>query len=111
MNWQKLQSTDQIQDIKDQSMIKPVLIFKHSTRCAVSSMSMNRVSKKWKPDDADRITPYLLDLISFREISNLVASEFSIAHQSPQILIVKEGKVVYTDSHFGISYSAIMSKL
>lgn len=111
MNWQKLQSADQIEDIKAQSMEKPVLIFKHSTRCSISGMSMSRVSRQWKPEDEAKITPYLLDLISYREVSGLVADEFETPHQSPQILIIKGGKMVYTDSHFGISYSGIMSKL
>lgn len=111
MNWQKLTSADQIQEIKQQSLEKPVLIFKHSTRCSISSMSLDRLLRKWKSGDEEKVLPYFLDLIEHRDISDLVAQEFSVYHQSPQVLLIHEGKVVYNDSHFGISYAGIMSKV
>ena len=111
MNWHKLTSVDQIQEIKETSQEKPVLIFKHSTRCSISSMSLDRLLRKWKPEDIEQIVPYYLDLIAFRDLSDEVARQFLVPHQSPQVMIIKNGVSVYDSSHFGISYPEIMSQV
>ncbi|NVJ87125.1 MAG: bacillithiol system redox-active protein YtxJ [Algoriphagus sp.] len=111
MNWQKLTQVEQLEEIKRQSFDRPVLLFKHSTRCSISSMSLDRLSRNWQPSDEEKVTPYFLDLISYRDLSNQVAMLFGIPHQSPQVILVKNGQVVYDNSHFGISYQEIMSKI
>ncbi len=111
MNWQKLTQVEQIEEIKRQSKDRPVLIFKHSTRCSISSMSLDRLARNWRSEDDEKVTSYFLDLISYRDLSNQVAKEFGVPHQSPQVILVKNGQVVFDDSHFGISYQAIMSKI
>lgn len=110
MNWNKLESPAQLAEIKELSKSKPVLIFKHSTRCSISSMSLDRLLRKWKSEDSERITPYYLDLIAYRNLSDEVARDFSIPHQSPQVLIIRDGVSVYDSSHFNIAYPEIMSK-
>lgn len=111
MNWNKLTEADQIQEIKALSKEKPVLIFKHSTRCSISSMSLDRLLRKWKDTDSDTVTPYFLDLIASRAMSDLVAKEFGVPHESPQVLLIKNGEVVYDNSHFGISYAELMGNI
>lgn len=111
MNWQKLTHIDQLEALNRASEEKPVLIFKHSTRCSISSMTLNRLLRHWKFEDSDRIEPYFLDLIAYREVSNAVATDYGIPHASPQVLVLKSGQVVYSDSHFGISYEGIMSQV
>lgn len=111
MNWNKLTQPGQISEIKALSESTPVMIFKHSSRCSVSSMSLDRLLRKWKNGDEEKIAPYFLDLIAYRELSNLVAQEFGVPHESPQILLIKNGTAIYDDSHFGISYSDIMAKV
>ncbi|WKN30595.1 bacillithiol system redox-active protein YtxJ [Porifericola rhodea] len=106
MNWNKLDKVDTLQEIKEKSNLQPILIFKHSTRCSISSMALNRLERDWKTDEAN-IQAYFLDLIKNRDISNEVASTFNITHQSPQVLIIKDGKCVYDNSHMGISYREI----
>lgn len=108
MNWNKLTHPGQIQEIKALSSEKPVLIFKHSTRCAVSGMSLNRLERKWKDQDSDKIAPYFLDLIAHRDVSNQVASEFGVPHESPQVLVIKNGEAVYDQSHYSISLPDIL---
>ncbi|MEY3648947.1 MAG: hypothetical protein RLZ13_1832 [Bacteroidota bacterium] len=110
MNWNKLTSEEQIDQVITASAEKPVLLFKHSTRCSISSMSLDRLLRNWKPEDADKITPYYLDLIAFRSLSNLVAERFGIPHESPQVLLIQNGKVTYHESHYGISYAEIMKQ-
>ena len=107
MNWNKLTSEAQIDQLISESDEKPVLIFKHSTRCSISSMSLDRLLRNWKEEDSDQIIPYYLDLIAYRSLSNLVAERFGIPHESPQVLLLKDGKVTYHESHYGISYAEI----
>jgi bacillithiol system protein YtxJ len=111
MNWNKLTQADQIEEIKALSEDKPVLIFKHSTRCSISSMSLDRLIRKWKESDEEKVTPFFLDLIASREMSDLVAKEFRIPHESPQILLIKNGQVVYDNSHMSISYVELMGNI
>jgi bacillithiol system protein YtxJ len=110
MNWNKLTSEEQIDQVIAASDQKPVLLFKHSTRCSISSMSLDRLLRNWKEEDSERITPYYLDLIAFRSVSNLVAERFGIPHESPQVLLIQKGKVTYHESHYGISYAEIMKQ-
>jgi bacillithiol system protein YtxJ len=110
MNWNKLTSEEQIDQVIFESAAKPVLLFKHSTSCSISSMSLDRLLRNWKPEDADKITPYYLDLLAYRNLSNLVAERFGIPHESPQVLLIQNGKVTYHESHYGISYAEIMNQ-
>ena len=73
-------------------------------------MSLDRLLRNWKPEDADKITPYYLDLIAFRSVSNRVAERFGVPHESPQVLLMQKGKVTYHESHYGISYAEIMKQ-
>ncbi|MDN3204334.1 bacillithiol system redox-active protein YtxJ [Algoriphagus sediminis] len=110
MNWKELTTEEQLEEIKRVSKEKPVLIFKHSTRCSISSMSLNRLLRKWQESDSQKVEPYFLDLIAHRDISDLVARQFEVYHQSPQAIIIKNGKAVYDSSHFNISYQDILSQ-
>ena len=101
MNWHHLSSTDQIEELKRISKTKPVLIFKHSTRCAISSMALNKLERKWQENI---IEPYFLDLIRYREISNRVEREFGIPHESPQAILLKDERPIYNSSHSGIDF-------
>ena len=110
MNWNKLNSEEQIDQLITESAEKPILLFKHSTSCSISRMALDRLLRNWKTEDSDIITPYYLDLIAFRSLSNLVAERFGIPHESPQVLLIEKGKVTYHESHYGISYAEIMKQ-
>ncbi len=105
--WIELNSVEQLNTIKEQSNTKPVVIFKHSTRCSISSMALNRLNRSEKPDD---IAFYYLDLISHRNISNQIAEEFKVHHQSPQVLLIKNGECTYEESHNGIDMVEIVEQ-
>lgn len=94
-----LTEADQIEDIINSSAEKPVLIFKHSTRCGISSVILNRFDKKMTKLDK---AYYILDILNYRSLSNLIQDKFGIRHQSPQLLVIKNGKVVAHDSHSGV---------
>lgn len=109
MNWKKLTEASQLEEIKELSKTKPVLIFKHSTRCSISSMSLDRLLRNWKTEDGEKVVPYFLDLIAYRKLSDQVEEEFGVSHESPQVLIIRDSKAVYDNSHYGISYPEIMA--
>jgi bacillithiol system protein YtxJ len=111
MDWIKLENLSQLEQIKKISTEKPVLIFKHSTRCSISSMAFDRLLRNWKQEDTEKVTPFFLDLIRYRNISDQISSVFGVYHQSPQIILIKEGQAIYDNSHMGISYPDIMSKV
>ncbi|WP_114752430.1 bacillithiol system redox-active protein YtxJ [Pleomorphovibrio marinus] len=111
MSWKKLNNISQIEEIVNESKEKPVLVFKHSSRCSISSMAWNRVERNWKKEDSEKISPYFLDLIAFRDVSNAVSEAFKIPHASPQVILIKDGKAVYANSHMGINYQDILSNI
>ena len=110
MNWNVLDSESQIEELKKDSFHQPVVIFKHSTRCAISSLALDRLENAGKNGD-DRFTPYFLDLIRYRHISDQIAREFDVFHESPQLIMLRDGKAVYHNSHLGISYGDLVSHL
>ena len=105
--WIFLTSVDQLEEIESKSFEKPQIIFKHSTRCSISSISMNKFVKNYSiaQEDADL---YYLDLLSYRELSNEVGYKFQIMHQSPQVLVIKKGEAVYDASHYAIQTDKIL---
>ena len=100
MNWIQLQSTDQLNEIKNLPGYS--IIFKHSTRCSISMMAKRRFELDW--DSLPEELPlYFLDLIQYREISNQIAQLFHVHHESPQLLLIKDGECILDQSHGGIS--------
>ncbi len=109
MKWNELKSTSQLDQIREESMTKPVLIFKYSNRCSVSQLALDRFERKWSDEKAAGIKPYFLDLISFRELSNLIARQFNVQHESPQVLLIRNGEAVYDGSHFDIDFEQMVA--
>lgn len=109
MGWNHLKNKSQVDDIaKVSSHKKPCLIFKHSTSCSISQIANHRIKELEEYQDLDL---YYLDLLSYREVSNYIAEVFSVHHESPQVLIIKEGDCVYEESHLGIDKSEIFENL
>lgn len=105
MEWISLSDEKQLQTIISESEKKPQVIFKHSTRCSISSVAYQRLQKAQKPADIDF---YFLDLIKYRPLSNKVAEMFGVVHESPQILVIKDGQCVFDESHLSISIDEIL---
>lgn len=109
MEWQTLQHESQLDEIINVSNDHPVVIFKHSTRCSISSAAKGRLERHWENQNAKKLEAYYLDLLNYRNISNKIAEVFNVQHESPQALVIKEGKCVYTSSHYDISYEDLLS--
>jgi bacillithiol system protein YtxJ len=108
MDWIIINSPAQLAEIKEKSKVKPQVIFKHSTRCAISGMAKSRLERSKKPDNIDF---YYLDLINYRSVSRQVAEDFNVWHESPQVLVIKDGECVYDESHSAIRMEDIMAEV
>jgi len=104
MEWIQLTSEAQLAEISEKSAQRPQVIFKHSTRCSISAVALKRLEKGGEPADVDF---YYLDLLNYRSVSNKVADTFGVSHESPQVLIIKNGQCTFDESHLGISMSEI----
>ena len=109
LNWNQITSEEDIEKLKEDSKDKKVLIFKHSNRCGVSSRVLSRLEKDWQPEASDKIVPYFINLNSYRNLSNKIAQDFGIRHESPQALLISGGVCIYNDSHFGIEFNDIVN--
>jgi bacillithiol system protein YtxJ len=102
INWNKITSVAQLDAIAERSNTVPCLILKHSTTCSISAMAKARLERNWDFEAAD-IEPYYLDLLSFRPISAAIAERFAVHHESPQVLLIRNGECMYDASHLDIS--------
>lgn len=103
--WQEITEEKELEEILKASFDRPVFIFKHSTRCGISAMALSRLTSDLEPDDDYGM--YILDLLSYRSISNLIAEKLQVLHQSPQLIVLRNGEVVHQSSHSAIKAKVI----
>jgi bacillithiol system protein YtxJ len=106
MAWIVLSKAEEVEAIKAKSFEKPQCIFKHSTRCSISGIAKNRIEAQLSTLSV-QADLYYLDLLSYRSISNLVSEIFKVPHESPQLLLIKNGECVFEESHLGIQSEEI----
>ena len=103
-----MESAEQLSGIKQQQGYS--IIFKHSTRCSISLMAKRRFEMDWE-SLPDNVPVYFLDLIKHRDISNQIAEDFQVYHQSPQLLLIKDGECILDQSHSSISLEEALAEL
>lgn len=109
MNWTNIESEQIWQEVKKESHEQKVLIFKHSTRCPISASALSKLEKNWQEVDNEKVKPYFLDLIAYRNLSRLIEQESNVRHESPQAIVLEKGEVVYHNSHMSIDYQDIIT--
>ncbi|GGF18183.1 bacillithiol system redox-active protein YtxJ [Flavobacterium limi] len=109
VNWTELTNELQLLEVEAISNEKPVVIFKHSTRCSISRMALKQFEREY--DLNDIVDAYFLDLITYRGISNEIARRFNVYHESPQLILIKNGKAVYDVSHSDIDAAVLKNKI
>ncbi len=107
MNWLELKSESDLAELISKSFESKlgVAIFKHSTRCSISFLAKKRLESSWS--FGDELPIYYLDLLSHRNISDEIVRQISVKHESPQLIVVKDGNPIYDASHLSISVSDI----
>lgn len=106
-NWKDLTSVQQLNDLIEASKESPVVLFKHSTRCSVSLMAKRTLDRMWNLDP----DVYYLDLLQHRDVSNAIADLLDVTHQSPQLIVVKDGQAVHHASHGFINVDDVAAVL
>lgn len=107
MNWNTLSTEAQWNEILNASYQKPQLVYKHSTRCPTSTMVKSRLERAAAPDGIDF---HYLDLIAYRAVSNRIEADLNVRHESPQVLLVKNGKCIFHESHMAIMMDDIAAQ-
>lgn len=111
MNWIQLNSIEQLSEITQESENQQILIFKHSTTCSISATALARIERKWNQAELSDTKTYFLDLLRYRPISGAVATTYKVEHESPQVLLIKNGNCIYHESHWAISYEDIKEQI
>ncbi|MBT8262303.1 MAG: bacillithiol system redox-active protein YtxJ [Bacteroidia bacterium] len=104
--WDRLTRIEQLDEIVEISKSVPVAIFKHSTSCGISRMALRQFEGSYDLE-ANQMRLFYLDLLSYREVSNEVSIRFQVIHQSPQLIVIKNGIAVHSASHHGIMTSRL----
>ena len=112
-DWKVIENTGQLEEIQKESFQKPVVIFKNSTRCGISQSTLNHLKESMADIEVNNpeISFYLLDIVQFRNISSHIAQKFMVQHESPQLLLVENGKCTYHKNHWNISYTDLIRYL
>lgn len=106
LNWENLVDISQLDDLIEESYEKIVIIFKFSTQCGISRMAFNEFEKDFHYKE-EEVKCYYLDILSYRTVSNEVADRFKVTHESPQLLVIKSGRVIDNSSHENIDAKSI----
>lgn len=101
LQWLPLEDIKELDEIEKLSFEKPIAIFKHSTRCSISRFSLKQFEREFGIE-TDKMDLYFLDLLAHRNISDAIALRFQVQHQSPQLIIIKNGQAIYNASHSDI---------
>lgn len=108
MDWINLNSVEQLTEINEKSKNKTQVIFKHSTRCSVSTFAKRILSDEYSDEIKKNADVYYLDLIAFRKISNSIANYYGVVHESPQILVINNGECTFNASHSDVSFKSAL---
>ena len=109
MNWIELTSTSQVDSITEEYLTSTIVIFKHSTRCSISSMALSGFERNWNKEVECNL--YFIDLIAHRDVSQKLAELSGVIHQSPQAIVVSANKIIYSATHSGIDAADIESRI
>lgn len=109
MDWLPLTQISTLDDIHEESYKSPCIIFKHSTTCPISFAAKMRLDDY--SSDTVKAKAYFLDLLQYRAISNAIAEKYSVHHESPQVIVIKDGECIYDESHLDITANSLSEQL
>lgn len=109
--WKKMENEEDLAEAIQVSNDKPVVVFKHSTRCIISKTVLRNFENELESNENASLYFYYLDLLNYRDISNKIAKDFGVTHQSPQVMVIKNQEIIYHSSHDRISLQSILKEL
>lgn len=108
MNWNQLTTEEELAFILAKSYVQPQVIFKHSTRCSISQVIKTRLEKA---ESIPNVDYHYLDLITYRSLSDKISKDLDVYHESPQVLLIQNGKCVFYESHMAIRMADIVAEV
>lgn len=107
--WKKIESEDDLKIAIENSYAYKIAIFKHSTSCFISKTVLKNLEREIESlENTGSIADlYFLDLLAYRSLSNKIAEDLEIRHESPQLLVIENGKVINHASHQDISINQL----
>jgi len=109
-SWLVLDQENRISELIAKSHEQPVAVFKHSVSCGISNMAKFQLENGWDIS-SDELAFYYLDLLAHRKISNQIAEQLKVVHQSPQLILLERGEVVFDTSHHGVHLTGLKHAL
>jgi bacillithiol system protein YtxJ len=106
LEWYNLGSISDLEAAISYSHKEPILLFKHSTRCSISSSALERLKRNWSGQSV-KVRSFYLDLLNHKDVSQEIATRLGVEHQSPQMLLVKDGVAVFNSSHMDIDFNDV----
>jgi bacillithiol system protein YtxJ len=108
--WGRLSDTSDLKKLNEASFSKFQMIYKHSTRCATSYFALQNL-KNFPEAKLQEVDLYIVDVISQRELSNEISEHFEVRHESPQIMLLKNGQLIWNASHGDVRIEAILKAI
>jgi bacillithiol system protein YtxJ len=105
----RLEGLDQLSRLIDGSASCPVLLFKHSYSCGISAEALDELATHLDDTHAGTtgVTYAMVTVQTHRDVSNAVAKRLGVRHETPQALLVRDGRVVWSASHFRVTARAV----
>ena len=105
-----LQGLDELDRLLAASDNRPLLLFKHSHTCGVSAEALDELMTHLDGEPAD--VEYAMETVqTHREVSKAVAKRLGIRHETPQALLIRDGRVVWSASHFRVTANAVVDAI
>jgi bacillithiol system protein YtxJ len=108
--WHQIASMDDLDEAELESHNRTIAIFKHSVSCGASAHAKHRMEDGFDLDP-ERCRLYYLDLLSYRDISTEIARRYDVQHQSPQMIVIQNGKPVFDASHHAVSLDTLKENI
>ncbi len=108
LKWVAIEREEQVEAIAALSHSRPCVVYKHSTRCSLSSLAKYRLEKEWNLAE-DAVATFYIDIIAHRHLSRYLSERFEVYHESPQVLLIRDGECTYDASHLDISVADLRS--
>lgn len=108
--WNVINETTQVDEVLERSHRQPQLLYKHSNRCGTCMFAKSEIESS-SGEIKEKAGMHFVDVIRSRAVSDYIAEKLNLRHESPQAILLVDGKVVWHNSHSAIKGNKILSKL
>jgi bacillithiol system protein YtxJ len=106
-----LRAVGELDAVLGESHRRPVLLFKHSYTCGVSAEALDELRLHIDEATSASIQYAMVTVQTHRDVSNAVSQRLGVRHETPQAILVRDGRVVWTASHFRVNAAELQKAL